>query len=829
MLIYLINNATLLLALTVLQILLNPIQYTHKYIFRVLSGIWYGLVTVAGMMMPFEYEPGIFFDGRSIILAMSGLFGGGLTAAIAGTIAGIYRLYIGGQGVWAGIATILLTASAGLYLRRLYQNHPENIRYFILIIAGFLIHIGMLFCQLLIPWPKAFEVIKSIWFPVLLILPVGFFLISLLLIIFEKQLRFEKQIKKAESLYRSTFYSIDESIITTNTKFNITGINLSAERLTGWSELIAMKLPVNKVLQLVDEETGDTLDIENELMAISNNTRLNGIFRLKAKDSKIKPIFLKTSTIINENKSIDGTVFTFTDKTEELANQKKLLESEAQFRSLFENHYTVHLLIDPSDSKIVNANQSAADFYGWSIEELKSMRISDINILPGLRIKEYINEVHTKNRAHFEFKHRLKNGEIKDVEVFTSKVAVKGKELLHSVVFDVTEKKNALKELQTAKEKAEESNRLKSAFLANMSHEIRTPLNGIVGFTDLISRDKKLSNSKKDEYSVIIQKSAQNLMKIIDDILDISKLEAGQLDIDKRPFLINDTITTLYTLYSKKLYSIKNDRVKLTNHLPKRKLYIVSDEYRLTQIFTNLLDNAIKFTDSGTISFGVNNTSENYIEFFVKDSGIGIPTEAQKKVFEHFTQANNDISRVYGGTGIGLSIVNKLIKLLDGKITLKSKQGEGTEFIFRIPLEKVYQANLERQSDSLQTDLENVEKNIKILIVEDDQVSRIYYDEILRKTPFTVLFAENGEKGLNMVKSESPDIILLDIRLPDISGYEVAEKIRKTNKKVHIIAQTAFAMTNDEKKAIFAGCNDFISKPVRYKVLITKILDYINS
>jgi CheY-like chemotaxis protein len=240
----------------------------------------------------------------------------------------------------------------------------------------------------------------------------------------------------------------------------------------------------------------------------------------------------------------------------------------------------------------------------------------------------------------------------------------------------------------------------------------------------------------------------------------------------------------------------------------------------LTQIFINLLDNALKFTREGSISFGISEIKDNSIEFFVSDTGIGIAKEKHSAIFDRFVQANDEIAQNYGGTGLGLSIVNKLIDLMGGNIHVVSEPSKGSLFRFTLPYVPITEIEKEAAEKS---EYSVTDENLKILLVEDDPISSLYYKEILDKDFITLSIAENGKTALEMYNELKPDIILMDIRLNDMNGLDIVRKIRNTDQKVKIIAQTAYAMSSDEKQAIEAGCNDYIAKPINVQLLFHKI------
>jgi PAS domain S-box-containing protein len=520
------------------------------------------------------------------------------------------------------------------------------------------------------------------------------------------------------------------------------------------------------------------------------------------------------------NNEIVGVSALSVDITELVEARENLKLSEEKFRRLFEKHSAVHFLLDPATGRIENVNQAAADFYGWTIEELKKMNIHEINTMEKRQLADTLVKAGTTKNNYFVVKHRLANGQIRDVEIYSSKVEIMGSEYLHAIVHDITEKQLLLKDLLAAKEKAEENDRLKSAFLANMSHEIRTPLNGILGFTGLITGEELPPKKRRMEYSAIINRSADSLMQLINDILEISKLDAGQFTIETREFNLFDTLKSLHTLYRKKQEDFNKQNIQLSLSTDDENLFMTGDETRLTQVFTNLLDNALKFTSEGEISFGIKKIDSAKIVFYVSDTGLGIEKSKQAIIFDRFSQADENIARQYGGTGLGLSIVKVIIELMGGQITVESEPGKGTLFEIHLP-------NTTRTIVSNKVDPEeessSITKKLKILLVEDDPISRMYYEAILNDDLIDLLIATNGTDALEMTKIEKPNVILLDVRLPDISGLEVARQIRQSGNKVKIIAQSAYAMPGDEQAAIEAGCNDYLTKPVKANLLLEKL------
>jgi CheY-like chemotaxis protein len=263
------------------------------------------------------------------------------------------------------------------------------------------------------------------------------------------------------------------------------------------------------------------------------------------------------------------------------------------------------------------------------------------------------------------------------------------------------------------------------------------------------------------------------------------------------------------------------NNVELIVRKPAVPLVINSDETRLIQIFSNLLDNALRFTSKGSVTFGVSVLNEKKVEFFVADTGIGIPKDKKEVIFDRFSQADNNSTRSYGGTGLGLAIVKKLLELMGSEITLESEPGKGATFRFCLP--SVWLKNLAELKNEEKETNPLMYETVRILVVEDDATSSYYLSQILDKHFDNLIFAETGKEALHLFETQNPDIILMDIGLPDINGLEIVRKIREKNKNVFIIAQTAYAMSGDRQKALEAGCNDYIAKPLKAEVLFQKL------
>jgi PAS domain S-box-containing protein len=368
-------------------------------------------------------------------------------------------------------------------------------------------------------------------------------------------------------------------------------------------------------------------------------------------------------------------------------------------------------------------------------------------------------------------------------------------------------------ELLKAKEKAEESDRLKMVFLSNISHEIRTPMNAIMGFSELLE-NPEISIDKQEKFTQIIRRRSADLLTIINDILEISKIDAGQFTIYDSPGNINDMFKELHQYYDarNKMNNKENIIFNILSQINNKQALINGDFGRIKQIIMNLVDNAFKFTEEGTIDLGCYLSDNSQIVFYVKDTGIGIPEDKHNLIFERFRQIEETHKRKFGGTGLGLPICKGIAELMGGTIWLESEINKGSTFYFSIPYKPLIKVSNDTEVSTEQ--IYNWRSKC-IMVIEDDNLSATFFKEILKHTKAKCLFADNGKKAIEIFKTRQKiDVVLMDIRLPDIDGFELTKLFKSIDPKVIIIAQTAYAGEDDKIKCLEAGCDDYISKPV---------------
>ncbi len=513
--------------------------------------------------------------------------------------------------------------------------------------------------------------------------------------------------------------------------------------------------------------------------------------------------------------------------------EDKIRESEYWLRQIIDT--VPHLIFAKNkDSRFIMANKATADAYGVTVEELVGKLQNEVHLDPTEAIsyqKEdnyVISQEKTKIISEQKFTDSNNAVRIFQTIKIPFQASVKDEKSMLGVAIDITGQKESEVELKKAKEKAEESDRLKTAFLANMSHEIRTPMNAIVGFSELLN-DPDLTTDIRKEFIGLINENSKILLSLIEDIIDVAKIEAEQLKVVNSTCQINLIFNDIKRYYDKELIKLSKPEIKLSVQKDNNddRFAIISDPLRLRQIMNNLIGNAIKFTAKGFVEFGYTIREKKDIVFYVKDSGIGLHPEKMELIFERFRQGQESSTKEYGGTGLGLTISKRLVELLGGKIWAESVLGEGSIFFFTLPYRSA--SRLEKpklpNNGSSKTNWEN-----KVLLVAEDEQSNFELVKAsLSRTKVKLIRAVNGKEAVTICrKNDKIDLILMDIRMPIMNGYEATRLIKEFRPELPIISLTAYAMADDKKKSLDAGCDDYLSKPIKHQDFFDKLKEYLN-
>ncbi len=654
-----------------------------------------------------------------------------------------------------------------------------------------------------------------------------------------------------ESIYRNILTCLEKHIPNTILLFNVINELHNESTLVevaGITNGLLQRLihvagfnPIGKVYKLIPEHndycrTGKLVEYKDGLAQFSASELSHPLASIIEKLIGLRQIH--TIGILNEGKLL-ATIhfFTFGNKgkidrefIESLVNhaalviQKKLTarelkESEIRFKAL--HNATFGGIAIHNNAIILDCNQGLSELTGYPMEELIGMNVLQL-VAESSRI--FLSErIKNPDDKPYEALGLKLDGKEFPLRMEGRNVPYKGKIVRTLELRDISEQKRNEIELLKAKERAEESDRLKSAFLTNMSHEIRTPMNGILGFASLL-KNPKLTPSEVQEYFNIIEKSGLRMLNIINDLITISKLESGLMDLIFSSTNINAQMDFMLNLFKAEAYQ-KGIRLTLNNSLPSEETVLTTDREKFNAILVNLIRNALKFTQKGTVQFGYQEKGDK-LEFYVTDTGIGIAEEKQKAIFERFIQVDSSLSRGYEGAGLGLSISKAYIELLGGEMWLKSELGKGTTFYFTLPYRKHLMTTSAKEFP-VSSENGSKFKNKTVLIVEDDDDSLMYLSILLRNTGCKIFKASTGVQAVELCHHyDEINLVLMDIKMPQMNGYLAAKLIKEFRPNLPIIAQSAYYLDMGKYGDIFSS---FLSKPVRPEELKQRIEECLYS
>ncbi len=623
-----------------------------------------------------------------------------------------------------------------------------------------------------------------------------------------------QELRESEELYRMQFEEHNAiKIILDPEDMQIININKAAIDIYGWSkeEFLSMKI--------TDVDAGGQETFNRLEDSLKNNKKYFETIHRKADGTCMNVEVYGSDIYIKNKRYVHNIVHDITEK--KLAEDKIKLQIRAIEQS------PVSIVITNNIGNIEYVNPKFTEVTGYSFAEVVG---KNSNILKsGYQSTEYYkllwDTIKSGNDWIGELQNKRKNGEIFWEQAVISPIVNSNQEITHFVAVkeDITEKKQMLEDLIAAKEKAEESDKLKTAFLANMSHEIRTPMNGIIGFSEMLA-DTMVSEAKRKEYANIVVNSSKQLLSLVNDILDISKIEAGEISISIDSFYINNLLQEVYSFFKPQAVH-KGLAFELVKAFADNNSLIETDKNRLRQIMVNLVSNAIKFTPQGLIQFGYT-YANNTITFFVKDTGIGIPEHLQTQIFERFRQGEFETTKLYGGTGLGLSISQKLAELLGGHIQVESEPDRGSLFSFSI----AHNPQLQKKDEEKQLSASINFQKATILIAEDNDTNFQLLEATLSKSNVTILRAVNGQDAIDIcLQNSAIQFVLMDIRMPKIDGIHAATEIKQYRPTLPIVIQSAYKANEERARALEAGCDDYLTKPIKKQELLACLAKYLQS
>lgn len=629
--------------------------------------------------------------------------------------------------------------------------------------------------------------------------------------------------KKAEGrlkFHANLLNEIDEAVIATNYKGNITYWNKAAEKLYGRDETEILGQNILDITQ----PSASKEEIALIVASLANGESSSGEFICQHKNGSTFPAIVYYSPILDAHGELTGIITISSDITK----RKQAEELVLKLSSTVEQS-PISIFITDLNGVIEYVNPYIPKLTGYSYEELigNKPKIFNSGVHSKVFYKKLWDTILAGKKWEGEICNKKKNGELFWENVIISPLKSEKGEIINfiNISEDITERKRIIEELIHAKEKAEESDKLKTAFINNISHEIRTPLNGILGFGQFWA-DSKLSKKERKKYFSVVKQSSNRLMQTVGDYMDIAMIVSGTLGVHKKEFQIKPLLDEIVE-YTKLRCSEKTVDLELVVPPNSDLLRLDSDQELIKKIIKNLINNAIKFTDEGKITIGYH-LIEGYLEFFVQDTGRGIKLDKLQTVFETFAQEDSSMTRGYEGSGLGLAIAKGFVTSLNGDIWVTSNNGKGSVFYFTIPYNS---NNLTALNETkLPTDLNKPKGDNKplVLVAEDDENNFLFIEALLEKVGCDYLHAINGKEAVEICKKDIDiSFVLMDIKMPIMNGLKAMKFIKEFRPNLPIIAITAYSLTGDEQKYLEAGFDGYYAKPIKKEILDKLIERYI--
>lgn len=719
----LVQNLAILISFTLLYDLVWERSGHFKTIgYRVLLGVGIGIIGIILMLTPWEMMPGLLFDTRSALLVNAGLFFGPISTIVAVIITAAFRIIQGGHGVWMGVLVIVSSAATGLVWKKIFPQWRKGKYILHLIIVSYIAHVFMLLCTLALPRELIIPTLKNILIPTMTLYPFATVVLGILLVrrmnywkIRDDLMLSEERNRKFMNANRDCMFIKDENL--RYTFFNTAFLNLAQlrdDKIMGKTDREIFEPRIAQICYFSDISVLEQNDMVVEENSIGGkiykiikfplnfgNGRIGvgGVLRDVTENRKkgaLQLALLNISRIFLENISLHE----FLRRSH--VELKNVMKAENIFIAIYyeaEDKYSFPYFVDEFDNfegtDLMSLHNTLTDYVRTSAKGhlVRQEDIDEINKRYELRLLGTDTQI-WMGAPLFDISHKRITGVVA-VQDYQDRDAYNEEDLMTLEIFAAYiglfyEKLTKIEDLRLAKERAEESNKLKSAFLANVSHEIRTPMTSIIGFTDILMNEVK--DERLKEYLSIINNSTYRLLNTVNDLMDIAKLEAGQVDVRLEKFNLGEVINSVFSFFSSSFNSEIVLKVAPSEGVD---IEVCTDKAKLTQIFINLVSNAQKFTKAGYVEFGFfyeGNLVEDpdHIIFFVKDTGCGIENSELDRIFERFYQVENSFSRSVEGTGLGLSIVKEFVSMLGGKIWVESEVGKGTTFYFTIKLQNPY-------------------------------------------------------------------------------------------------------------------------------------------